>query len=139
MFNSITIVGRLGGAPDPGKTASGADYARFSVATTESFKDARGDWTDRVTWHRVAVWNATAGYAVRNLQKGDLVVVRGKLENYRYTGSDGVERESTQIVARKLRRLPRPAPANASPSRAEFEIDDANVAPVRREEDERPF
>lgn len=98
MFNKATLVGRL--TKDPVvKEFSGGKLVNLSVATSESFKDkATGEYKDKSEFHNVTVFGeGVSGYIERNMAKGDLVFIEGKIETRSYD-KDGGKVYTTSIV-----------------------------------------
>ena len=101
--NKVIIIGNLGRDPEIKYTQSNVPVANFSVATTESWKDKQsGEWQEKTEWHRVVAWRYLAEKAERSLRKGKQVYVEGKLETRKWTGQDGNDRYTTEIIAREL-------------------------------------
>jgi len=101
--NKVIIVGNLGRDPEIKYTQSNIPVANFSVATTESWKDKNtGEWQEKTEWHRVVAWRYLAEKAERTLRKGKQVFVEGKLETRKWTGQDGNDHYTTEIIARDL-------------------------------------
>jgi len=96
MYNTITIIGRLGQEPQ----FFGENAANISVATTESFKKD-GAWEKETTWHDVKLWKVT-DYQRNNLHKGTTVFITGTLKKDSYTDKAGVKRNTAYISARKV-------------------------------------
>ena len=73
--NTAIIVGHLGGDPDVTHAQSGRQMARFSVATSETWKDqATGEKKEKTTWHRVVIFSeGLAKVAGQYLKKGSKV------------------------------------------------------------------
>jgi single-strand DNA-binding protein len=107
MINKVTLIGNLGKDPEVKHLESGASVARFSVATNENYRDKEGNWQTRTEWHVVVVWRALAERAERDLKKGSLVYVEGKLRTRNYQDSNGVERSITEVEGQLLRPLDR--------------------------------
>lgn len=63
---------------------SGMKVARFSLATTRSYKDSSGDWKEETTWHTVICWSHFADRAKKHLVKGSKVTVHGQLRSRKY-------------------------------------------------------
>ena len=106
--NKVIIIGNLGRDPEIKYTQSNVPVANFSVATTESWKDKQsGEWQEKTEWHRVVAWRFLAERAEKYLRKGKQVYVEGKLETRKWTGQDGNDRYTTEIVARELMMLGR--------------------------------
>jgi single-strand DNA-binding protein len=73
----------------------------FSVATSEFWKDNSGQQRERTEWHRVSIFvDSLIELAEKSLHKGSKVLVQGKLETRKWTGSDGTERFSTEVALR---------------------------------------
>ena len=81
-LNRIQIIGNIGQDPEIRYLDNGVAVGRFSVATTESYKDADGNWQNKPTdWHNVVVWRYLAERAEKELKKGMAVYVEGQI-NY---------------------------------------------------------
>ncbi|MGA9867268.1 MAG: single-stranded DNA-binding protein [Acetobacteraceae bacterium] len=97
-LNKATLIGNLGREPEVRSTQTGKQVVTLSLATSESWKDDRGNRVERTEWHRVVIWNEGLGkIAERFLAKGSKVYVEGKIVTNKYTDNAGVERYSTEI------------------------------------------
>lgn len=104
--NKVTIIGHLGADPETRYMPSGAAVANISVATTEKWKDKEsGEEKEQTEWHRICFFGRLAEIASEYLRKGSPVYVEGKLQTRKWTDKDGVDRWSTQIVAREMQML----------------------------------
>lgn len=79
-----------------------SSVARFSLATSEIFKDRNGDIKEEVTWHNICVWAARGMPQLSDIKKGQLVYVLGRIRNVKYTSMEGEDRHYQEIVATKL-------------------------------------
>lgn len=105
--NKVILVGHLGKDPEVRALDNGAKVARFSVATTESYKDRNtGERVDNTEWHNVTLWRGLAEVAENYLKKGSLVYIEGKLQTRSYE-QDGITKYSTEVVGRDLTMLGR--------------------------------
>jgi single-strand DNA-binding protein len=103
--NKAILVGHLGKDPEVRTLENGVKVARFSVATTESYKDKNtGQRVDNTEWHNVTVWRGLADVAENYLKKGAQVYVEGKIQTRSYE-QEGITKYSTDIVARELTML----------------------------------
>lgn len=50
MINKVTLIGRLGGDPELKTLEGGTAVARFSLETSDSYKDKDGNWQERSDW-----------------------------------------------------------------------------------------
>jgi single-strand DNA-binding protein len=105
-INKVILVGNLGADPEVRYTAGGTAIASLSVATSEQWTDKQsGQKQERTEWHRVKLFGRLAEIAGEYLKKGRQVYVEGSLRTDKYTGKDGVERYSTDIIASELQML----------------------------------
>lgn len=154
MINRVTLVGNLGRDPEIRHLESGAVVGKFSIATNESYKDKTGEWKTLTEWHEIVVWRGLAERAERDLKKGGLCYIEGKITHRKYTDKEGNERNFTEVVASMLRSLEKrestgdsktydnfptvegtgmTAPAPATPSKVE------DSGKLQAEDDDLPF
>ncbi|MEN1939891.1 single-stranded DNA-binding protein [Luteimonas sp. MJ174] len=105
-INKVILVGNLGNDPDVKYTQSGTTITTISVATTDAWKDKQsGQQQERTEWHRVKFFGRLAEIAGEYLKKGRQVYIEGSLRTDKYTGKDGIERYSTDIIADEMQML----------------------------------
>lgn len=105
-INKVIIVGNLGRDPEVSYMPSGAAVAKFSVATSESWKDkATGEKRERTEWHRIVAFDKLGEICGKYLSKGRQVYVEGKLQTRSYEDKEGVKRFTTEIVAQDVQFL----------------------------------
>lgn len=97
-INKVILVGHLGKDPEIKTLESGVKMARFSVATTESYKDKSGERRDLTEWHNITCWRNLADIAEKYLTKGKQVYIEGKIRTRSWDDS-GVKKYMTEIVA----------------------------------------
>jgi len=102
LKNKVQLIGNLGNAPEVKTTESGKKLARFSVATHETYRNAKGEKVTETTWHNLVAWGKVADLAEKFLTKGKEVAIEGKLINNSYTDKDGVKRFSTEIQVNEI-------------------------------------
>ncbi len=105
MINRVTLVGNLGKDPEVRHFENGGSVARITVATNESYKDKEGNWQTQTEWHNVIAWRSNADRAEKELKKGSMVFVEGKLKTRSYKDNNGVDRTITEVEATTLRSL----------------------------------
>ncbi len=96
-MNKVILIGNLGRDPELKMTAQGTPVARFSLATTETWKNAQGDKQSKTEWHNVVVWGKQAETAERYLRKGKQVMIEGKIQYREYTDQAGVKKTACDI------------------------------------------
>ncbi|WP_394004426.1 single-stranded DNA-binding protein [Luteimonas sp. WGS1318] len=103
--NKVILVGNLGNDPDTKYTQGGMAVTRISLATTSVRNDKDGNKQERTEWHRVVFFGKLGEIAGEYLRKGSQVYVEGEIRYDKYTGQDGVEKYSTDIVANEMQML----------------------------------
>ncbi len=78
--NKVILIGHLGKDPELKYTPSNVPFARFSIATSERYKDKDGNWQDKTEWHNIVCWQRTAEIASQYLKKGSQVYLEGRLQ-----------------------------------------------------------
>ena len=105
-INKVIIVGNLGRDPESRYSPNGEQVTRVSIATTDARKDRQtGERIENTEWHRVVFFGKLAEIAGQYLRKGSQVYVEGRLRTSKYTGKDGIERYSTDIIAEQMQML----------------------------------
>ncbi|MGZ4037134.1 MAG: single-stranded DNA-binding protein, partial [Bacteroidia bacterium] len=72
---------------------------RFSLATTEYYKDKAGNRTEQTEWHSIVMWRGLAENAGKLLKKGMQVYIEGKIQSRQWTDKEGTKKNSTDILA----------------------------------------
>ena len=99
--NKVTLLGNVGKDLDYKVTPSGIPLCKFSIATSESFKNKNDQWEERTEWHNLECWRGIAETANKHLKKGSKVYIEGKLKTDSYE-KDGSTRYSTKVVITEL-------------------------------------
>lgn len=102
LKNKVQLIGNLGMNPEIKEVTGGKKMARFSMATSESYRDANGVKQTETQWHNLVAWGKVAELAEKFLSKGNEVVIEGKLINRNYTDKDGVKRYITEIQVNEM-------------------------------------
>ncbi len=104
-INKVILVGNLGNDPDTKYTQGGMAVTKISLATTSVRKDRDGNTQERTEWHRVTMFGKLGEIAAEYLKKGSQVYIEGSIRYDKYTGQDGVEKYSTDIIADEMQML----------------------------------
>lgn len=96
-MNKVLLIGNLGKDPELKMTPGGQPMARFSVATTETWKDKDGSKQSKTEWHNIVVWGKQAEIAEKFLRKGKQVLVEGRIQYREYTDQAGVKKTACEI------------------------------------------
>lgn len=114
LKNRVQLIGRLGHDPEVKSLTGGKVVARFSLATTETYKDAEGNKVNDTQWHQVVVWGNLCSIVAAYLSKGKEVMIEGKLSYRTYENKDGQKVQQTEIVAKDLLMLDKPVKQEAA-------------------------
>jgi len=79
---------------------------RFSVATNTIFHNSENNLVEEVTWHNCSIWSSKRFPDLSFIKAGMPIEVLGRLRSGKYTGNDGVERVSTEVMVSDLKVLP---------------------------------
>ena len=103
--NKVILVGNLGRDPEIRSLQDGTKVANLSVATSETWRDRdSGERRERTEWHRVVIFNdRLADVAEKYLRKGAKVYLEGQLQTRKWTGQDGQDRYTTEVVLQRYR------------------------------------
>lgn len=134
--NKAILIGNVGRDPETKYTQSGMAVCSLRLATSFKRKDkSTGEMVEETEWHSVVLYDRLAEIAGQYLKKGRPAYIEGHLKTRKWSDKDGVERQTTEIVAESLQllggredgaggggggapapRAPRPAPAPAGRS-----------------------
>ena len=104
-LNKVSLIGYLGNDPESQFLPSGSQVVKFSLATTENWKDKVGEWQKRTEWHNVLAFNKLAELCTEYLKKGALVYVEGKIQYRSWDDKDGVKKYRTEILINTMKML----------------------------------
>lgn len=105
MYNKAILIGNLGRDPEVRSLDSGAKVATFSIATNENYQDKSGEWQTVTQWHNIVCWRYLADRVEKDLVKGSLVFVEGKITNRKYQDSEGKDKYISEVVAAIVKKL----------------------------------
>lgn len=140
-LNKVILIGRLTRDPEVRTTSSGQSVTNIGLATNRVWNDKNGQRQEKTEFHTVILWGRLAEIAGQYLTKGQETFIEGRLETRSYTGKDGVERRTTEIVAENLQLGSRPqgnrsaaaAPTQAPAQQKEEEIPTINLDEEKEE------
>ncbi len=100
-LNRVILVGTVGRDPEITHIPSlGKEVAKFSMVTTDVFMDkTTNEFKETPEWHNIVAWGWTAKKVEKNISKGSLVLVEGKIKTRKYKDRSDQERFFTEIAA----------------------------------------
>ncbi len=108
-INKVTLIGHLGSDPEIRYFDSGVAKASFSLATSENYKNKKGEFVEKTEWHRVAAWRGLAEVVEKYLKKGSLIYLEGMMQTRTWDDKEGNTRWFTDVVMDKMVMLDRKA------------------------------
>ncbi len=133
--NKVILVGYLGKDPEVQHLEGGITVTKFSLATSESYKDKTGNRVDQTEWHNIVAWRQLGEFCEKYLRKGSAIYLEGKIRSRSWMDKDNNKKYTTEVVADTIRFLDR-KPDNSGemqPTTSTADIDDSS--PV----DDLPF
>ncbi len=100
--NRVMLIGNLGKDPDIQFLEGNIGVAKFSLATTETYKDRSGKLISQTEWHTVVLWRGLAELAQKYLHRGSLVYIEGRLKTRSWEDKDGNKKFATEVVGDNL-------------------------------------
>jgi single-strand DNA-binding protein len=100
--NKVILVGNLGKDPEVRHLEGDKKVAKFTLATTESYRDRNGQRVDNTEWHNIEFWGPVTEVIEKYLKKGSQVYIEGKLRTRSYEDKEGVKRYVTEIIGQNL-------------------------------------
>ena len=76
--------------------------AKFSIATNETYRNAKGEKVTDTQWHQVVAWGKTAEIVENYLGKGKEVAIEGKLIHRSYDTAEGQRKYVTEVKCTEL-------------------------------------
>lgn len=98
----MMLIGNLGKDPDIQFLEGNIGVAKFSLATTETYKDRSGKLISQTEWHTVVLWRGLAELAQKYLHRGSLVYIEGRLKTRSWEDKEGNKKFATEVVGDNL-------------------------------------
>jgi len=102
LRNKVQLIGNLGMDPEVKNLNNGKKVVKFSLATSDFYKDQEGNRAKETQWHNIVTWGSIARIAETYLKKGNEVALEGKLVHRAYETKTGEKRYVTEIIANDL-------------------------------------
>lgn len=98
LKNNVKLIGFVGQAPIITQLENGKKVARFSLATNETFKNAKGEKQTDTNWHQLVAWGKSAQVVEQFVTKGKEIAIDGKLVSRSYETKNQEKRFVTEII-----------------------------------------
>jgi len=119
-INKVILLGNVGREPDVRRLEDGTVCASFPLATTErGYRKRSGDEVpEKTEWHNIVAWQGIAERIERQVHKGALVYVEGKLRTRQWTDQQQIRHYVTEIFVDQFEMLKPGANTPAAPAEA---------------------
>lgn len=114
-LNKVMLIGNVGKDPEVRHLEGGSVVARFSLATTERYKDKNGEFQEQTEWHNIVCWRLLAERAEKYVKKGSQLFIEGRLRSRSWEDKTGQARYTVEIVADSIQILGRRQDDAATP------------------------
>lgn len=102
LKNKVQLIGNLGNNPEIKTLDGGKKLAKFSIATSEIYNNAKGEKVKETQWHNLVAWGKVAEIAEKYLSKGSEVAVEGKLTSRSYSDKEGNKKYITEVQVNEI-------------------------------------
>ena len=102
LRNKVQLIGRLGQDPEIITFDDGAKIAKFNLAIDDSYKDKKGNKIERTYWYNIVVKNGLVKVVESYVNKGQEIIIEGKLTSRSYETKEGEKRYVTEIICNEL-------------------------------------
>ena len=100
FINRIELRGIVG--PTPLNKVGESQVCRFSIVTEYSFKDRDNNPVVDTTWFNITAWEGRNMPDLRQIVRGAIVQVHGRVRTFKYTMADGAEKSGWEVLARRI-------------------------------------
>ena len=96
-MNKVILKGNVGKDPQVNRFDNG-QVAKFSLATSESYTDKKGEKITDTQWHNIVFWGKVVDPIEKYVHKGDQLIVEGKIVYRSWDDKEGVTHYGTEVV-----------------------------------------
>jgi single-strand DNA-binding protein len=117
-YNKVILIGNLTKDPEIRYTPSGTPVANFRLAVNHKYKQGE-DLKEEVCYIDIVVFGKQAENCGQFLNKGQSVIVDGRLQERRWETEDGQKRSKHEVVAQTVRFMPKRGESAVQSAKAE--------------------
>lgn len=99
MHNRVGLQGRLAEIPELKHTPNGTAVTEFSIAV-ENNRTTNGE--RKTNFFKIKAWNGTAELICKYFEKGQQIIIDGRLDSKTYTDKNDVKRKDVYVVAENV-------------------------------------
>lgn len=96
-MNKVMLIGNVGRDPEIRMTTTGTKKVSFSLATSQKYKDAAGEYKEKTQWHNVVFWGKSGDLVEKMVFKGSSLFIEGELSYRKWEDQNGSTKTITEI------------------------------------------
>ena len=127
-FNKVILMGNLTKDPEIRYTPSGTAVGNFRLAVNHKYKQGE-DFREEVCFIDVVVFGKQAETCGQYLNKGQSVIIDGRLQERRWETEDGQKRSKHEVVGQSVRFMPKRGDSSGAVSKSEPVHDEGGGSP----------
>lgn len=112
--NKVILIGNLGKDPEIRYLEGNLAKVKFSLATSEHYKDKNGNKVEHTEWHHIVLWGGLAESAEKLLKKGMQIYLEGKIQTRNWNDKQGIKKNITEIIVESYQLLQKKEITNPS-------------------------
>lgn len=97
-LNKAIIAGRVTAKPELKQTQSGSSLVTFSLATNRNWTGKDGQKHEEVEFIGITAWGRQAEVIAQYVEKGQLLLVEGRIHREEWKAKDGSNRSSWSVI-----------------------------------------
>jgi single-strand DNA-binding protein len=105
--NKVILVGNVGKDPETRYLEENLAVCKFSLATSEVYRNREGEKVTQTEWHNIVLWRGLAQVAEKYVKKGSQLYIEGRIRSRSYDDKEGIKRYTTEIVGDNMQMLGR--------------------------------
>ena len=104
-LNKVMLIGNTGKVPEVNHLQDNVSVAKFSLATTEKYKNKSGELIEDTEWHNIVCWRGLATVCEKYVKKGSKLFIEGRIKTRSYEDKEGNKKYITEIIADNIELL----------------------------------
>ena len=135
MLNVVVIMGRLTQNPELKTTGNGISVSSFSVAVDRAYQSNGERQTDFIN---CVAWRSNADFITKYFSKGQMIAIKGSLQQNNYTDKNGNKRTTYDVVVESAN-FCGSKEEKAEPNVNLADVDITDFEEISIEDDDLPF
>lgn len=127
-FNKVILVGNLTKDPELRYTPEGTALSKLRLAVNRKWRSREGETKEETCFVNVTAFGRSAELVAKYLEKGNPVLVDGRLRSHRWENDKGEARTDIEVIMEGFQFLPRRR--SGGPEGGVFEADEGESMAV---------